>query len=205
MGDGSQSKCWHLGCIDIKPMTQTPTDVQAKIKDIIETARQNALIVPETTKADYIDVLQHGPIGRTNSMGTFHYEGWVFRTDVGHSGHIWTTPDVVAKYGFTDDKVWYQEGLDFFHIRYDWQDDTNDGADPAEYPENYAKDLADFENRRYCYISHCFYVEDPDGNVLGCGDETPFGIIGSEPFTCWWNGFPHAMLAECSIDSWCDG
>lgn len=161
--------------------------------------------IRQASRSDYMSILQNGPVDWMCRCGEFHYEGWIFYTDVDHAGNISTTADVVTKYGFTDDKIWREESLEDFHVRYDWKGEWNDGADPAEYPDEYAKELAEFKTRRFCNISHCFYVTDPEGKELGYGAETPFGIIGSQEFTCWWNGIPQAMLAECDTNSWCDG
>ena len=157
--------------------------------------------------SDYIPIWQNGP-GDWMSRGgdQFHYLGWIFYADRNHFGNISATVDVLAKYGLTDNKNWSEGDIDDFHDRGGWKCKWNkDGAEPEEYPDEYAQELAEHKAKRFCCITHCTFVEDPAGNELGDGDETPFGIIGSQEFTCWWNGIPHAMLAECDIDSWFNG
>lgn len=163
--------------------------------------KDNASPSTEPTPSSSYDVIRRdGAPAFKNAEGDLHFDGWVFVEDPNHGGELETSIEVVKKYGYKDQKIWKEGELSRFEERFEWK-----VGDPSENPEEYTNQLEAYKSQRFCDLCHCLYAKDPQGRELWNGEDTPFGKIGGDEFVCWWNGVRFEMLAECIINSWCDG
>ena len=126
--------------------------------------------------------------------------GYYYHADHSHCGSLSCAKEVLEEKGVLAD--WEEPDEEAFYIfNTEWELEEN----RTQYADEYKEEKDRWMNTYTHYIAHCFNVTAPDGSVLGYGDETPHGKIGSQEFTLWWNGLALDTLEYADMDSWCDG